>query len=54
MGDFGFDASSGAPPDVIGAAAAWLATSPEGPSLNGGHIQGQDECRERNLLPGWP
>jgi NAD(P)-dependent dehydrogenase (short-subunit alcohol dehydrogenase family) len=53
MGDFGFDASSGAPPDVIGAAAAWLATSPEGPSLNGGHIQGQDVCRERNLLPGW-
>jgi NAD(P)-dependent dehydrogenase (short-subunit alcohol dehydrogenase family) len=54
MGDFGFDASSGAPPDVIGAAAAWLVTTPEGPALNGGHIQGQDECRERNLLPGWP
>ena len=29
MGAFGFDASQGAPPDVIGAAAAWLATAPE-------------------------
>jgi NAD(P)-dependent dehydrogenase (short-subunit alcohol dehydrogenase family) len=54
MGDFGFDASSGAPPDVVGAAAAWLVTSPEAPSLNGGHIQSQDLCRERNLFPGWP
>jgi NAD(P)-dependent dehydrogenase (short-subunit alcohol dehydrogenase family) len=54
MAEFGFDASVGAPPDVIGAATAWLVTSPEAASLNGGHIQGQEVCKERGLLPGWP
>ncbi len=29
MAEFGFDASAGAPPDVVGAVAAWLVTSPE-------------------------
>ena len=29
MAGFGFDASRGAPPDVVGAVAAWLVTSPE-------------------------
>ena len=30
MGEFGFDASQGAPPDVVGAVAAWLVTTAEG------------------------
>jgi NAD(P)-dependent dehydrogenase (short-subunit alcohol dehydrogenase family) len=54
MAAFGFDASAGAPADVIGAAAAWLVTAPEARAVNGGWIEGQDLCRERNLLPGWP
>ena len=54
MGTFGFDASTGAPADVIGAAAAWLVTTPAARALNGAWIEGQELCRERNLLPGWP
>ncbi|HEY5173531.1 MAG TPA: SDR family oxidoreductase [Acidimicrobiia bacterium] len=54
MGAFGFDASAGAPPDVIGAATAWLVTAPEARVLNGTWIEAQDLCAERNLLPGWP
>jgi NAD(P)-dependent dehydrogenase (short-subunit alcohol dehydrogenase family) len=54
MAPFGFDGSTGAPPDVIGAAAAWLVTEPEARALSGTWIEGQDLCTERNLLPGWP
>jgi NAD(P)-dependent dehydrogenase (short-subunit alcohol dehydrogenase family) len=54
MGAFGFDASAAAPADVIGAAAAWLVTTPDARALNGAWIEGQDLCREHNLLPGWP
>ncbi len=54
MAPFGFDGSTGAPPDVIGAAAAWLVTEPEARALNGTWIEGQDLCAERHLLPGWP
>ena len=54
MAPFGFDGSTGAPPDVIGAAAAWLVTQPEARALNGTWIEGQELCAERNLLPGWP
>jgi NAD(P)-dependent dehydrogenase (short-subunit alcohol dehydrogenase family) len=54
MGAFGFDANSGAPADVIGAAAAWLVTAPDARALNGAWVEGQDLCRERSLLPGWP
>ncbi len=54
MKEFGFDASLGAPADVIGAVAAWLVTDPAGAELAGTWIEGQDLCRERNLLPGWP
>ena len=53
MKEFGFDASLGAPADVIGAVAAWLLTDPEGAALAGTWIEGQDLCRERELLPGW-
>jgi NAD(P)-dependent dehydrogenase (short-subunit alcohol dehydrogenase family) len=54
MGAFGFDASTGAPPDVIGAVAAWLATAPEARAHNGQAIEGQELCAELGLLPGWP
>jgi NAD(P)-dependent dehydrogenase (short-subunit alcohol dehydrogenase family) len=53
MKEFGFDASTGAPVDVIGAVAAWLVTTPEGKALSGQWINGQDVCREKGLLPGW-
>lgn len=54
MGSFGFDASKGAPADVVGAVAAWLATAPEAASRNGQWIEAQTLCRELGLLPGWP
>jgi NAD(P)-dependent dehydrogenase (short-subunit alcohol dehydrogenase family) len=53
MGAFGFDASQGAPPDVVGAAVAWLVTDPEAEAMNGVNIEAQDFCRERGLVPGW-
>jgi NAD(P)-dependent dehydrogenase (short-subunit alcohol dehydrogenase family) len=53
MAEFGFDASAGAPPDVIGVAVAWLATHlDEVP--NGSVFEAQDEVATRGLLPGWP
>lgn len=54
MAEFGFDASQGAPPDVVGAVVAWLATAPEAESMNGQNVEAQDFCKERGLLPGWP
>jgi NAD(P)-dependent dehydrogenase (short-subunit alcohol dehydrogenase family) len=54
MADFGFDASAGAPADVVGAVAAWLATAPEVSERNGQWIEAQEICRELSLLPGWP
>ncbi|MEX0665480.1 MAG: SDR family oxidoreductase [Acidimicrobiia bacterium] len=53
MGEFGFDASLGAPPDVVGAVVAWLVTDPEAEGMNGVNIEAQDFCRERGLVPGW-
>lgn len=53
MGGFGFDASLGAPPDVVGAVAAWLVTTAEGHQLAGTWIEAQDKCRELGLLPEW-
>ena len=54
MAEFGFDASTMTPPDVIGAVAEWLVNSPDAAKLNGQTIDGQRTCRELNLLPGWP
>ena len=53
MAEFGFDASAGAPADVVGAMTAWLVTSPDARSLNGKWIEAQDKCRELRLLPDW-
>ena len=52
MQSFGFD-SKGAPPDVVGAVVAWLATSNEAPALSGTTLEAQFFCHERRLLPSW-
>jgi NAD(P)-dependent dehydrogenase (short-subunit alcohol dehydrogenase family) len=54
MSGFGFDAATGAPADVVGAVAAWLATAPEAAERNGQWIEAQTVCRDLGLLPGWP
>jgi NAD(P)-dependent dehydrogenase (short-subunit alcohol dehydrogenase family) len=54
MAGFGFDASAGAPADVVGAVAAWLATSPDAGERNGQWIEAQEVCAQLGLLPGWP
>ena len=54
MAAFGFDASTGAPPDVVGAVVAWLVTDPAAAEPNGRNLEAQDVCRELKLLPGWP
>ena len=54
MAKFGFDVSRGAPPDVVGAVAAWLVTSPDALARNGQWIEAQEVCRDLDLLPGWP
>jgi NAD(P)-dependent dehydrogenase (short-subunit alcohol dehydrogenase family) len=53
MAGFGFDASAGAPPDVIGAVVAWLATDPAAAEWAGRVVPAQALCHERGLLPGW-
>jgi NAD(P)-dependent dehydrogenase (short-subunit alcohol dehydrogenase family) len=53
MAEFGFDASTGAPTDVVGAVTAWLVTAPEARDLNGTWIEAQDLCRQLHLLPEW-
>ncbi|HEY6319073.1 MAG TPA: SDR family oxidoreductase [Acidimicrobiia bacterium] len=53
MAEFGFDASAGAPPDVIGAVVAWLARDGHATEWAGGVVPGQRLCHEQGLLPGW-
>ena len=53
MGAFGFELI-GAPPDVIGAVIAWIATSPDATALAGQTVEAQFLCHERGLLPDWP
>jgi NAD(P)-dependent dehydrogenase (short-subunit alcohol dehydrogenase family) len=54
MASFGFDASAGAPPDVVGAVVAWLVTDPVAAEPNGRSVEAQDVCRDLSLVPGWP
>ena len=54
MAEFGFDASTGAPADVVGAVTAWLVTAPEARPLAGSWIEAQDTCSQLGLVPGWP
>jgi NAD(P)-dependent dehydrogenase (short-subunit alcohol dehydrogenase family) len=51
MGDFGF--TGGEPPEVVGAVAAWLVTSPDAKQHAGRCIEAQFLCHELGLLPGW-
>jgi NAD(P)-dependent dehydrogenase (short-subunit alcohol dehydrogenase family) len=51
MKAFGFDADAGASPDLIGAAAAWLATSKDADALLGQWVEGQELCAEHGLIP---
>lgn len=53
MAEFGFGADFGEPPEVIGAAVYWLATSPAADAYIGDCVQAQELCSERGLLPGW-
>jgi NAD(P)-dependent dehydrogenase (short-subunit alcohol dehydrogenase family) len=53
MGAFGFELT-GAPPEVIGAVVAFIATSDEADQWIGQTVEAQFLCHERNLLPGWP
>jgi NAD(P)-dependent dehydrogenase (short-subunit alcohol dehydrogenase family) len=50
--EFGFG-DWGAPPSVVGAVVAWLATSPDASSLNGTTIEAQFLCASLGLVPGW-
>ncbi len=54
MAEFGFDASKGAPADVVGAVAAWLATDDRAIERNGQWVEAQEVCRQLGLLAGWP
>lgn len=49
----GFDADAGAPPDVVGAAVAWLATQPEARELAGTTVHAQPLAAEKGLVPGF-
>jgi NAD(P)-dependent dehydrogenase (short-subunit alcohol dehydrogenase family) len=58
MGAFGFDASGGPPPEVIGAAVVWILANPDAAEAYVGsdarYIEAQEVCVDRSLLPGWP
>src|ERR1700712_2833586 len=43
-----------ATPPVIGAAIAWMVTSPEADEQRGKIVLAQRETKRRGLLPGWP
>lgn len=51
--DLGFDAAAGAPPDVVGAAVAWLASDPAAGALAGTTVHAQQLTAEKGLLPGF-
>jgi NAD(P)-dependent dehydrogenase (short-subunit alcohol dehydrogenase family) len=53
MGEFGFG-TWGAPPAVVGAVVAWLATSPDADRYRGRTVEAQFVCHELGLLPEWP
>ncbi len=53
MADFGFDASTGAPPETVGKVVRWLVESPDATARNGQNIEAQELCAELGLLDGW-
>jgi NAD(P)-dependent dehydrogenase (short-subunit alcohol dehydrogenase family) len=46
MAEFGFDASKGASPDLVGQVVAWLATSGAAPNWNGRTLEAQPMAKE--------
>jgi NAD(P)-dependent dehydrogenase (short-subunit alcohol dehydrogenase family) len=52
MAKFGIQ-NLGAPMEVLGKVARWLATDPGAEAFNGQNIEAQFFCHERRLLPGW-
>jgi NAD(P)-dependent dehydrogenase (short-subunit alcohol dehydrogenase family) len=53
LDEFGFDPKMAGPPPAIGAAIAWLLTSPDADALMGADISAQDLALERGLYPNW-
>jgi NAD(P)-dependent dehydrogenase (short-subunit alcohol dehydrogenase family) len=53
MGEFGFDASLGAPAGVVAKVCRWLLESPEALGRNGQNVEAQPTCSDLGLLPGW-
>ena len=51
--EFGFDPAWAGPPAAVGAAVAWLVTSPEAPALQRQNLDAQPLALERNLYPDW-
>jgi NAD(P)-dependent dehydrogenase (short-subunit alcohol dehydrogenase family) len=52
-GEFGFDPAWAGPPAAVGAAVAWLVTSPEADALQRSEVSAQQLALERNLYPDW-
>jgi NAD(P)-dependent dehydrogenase (short-subunit alcohol dehydrogenase family) len=52
MAKFGI-ANTGAPMEVLGKVARWLATDPGADAYNGKNIEAQFFCHEHKLLPEW-
>ncbi len=53
QGEFGFDTRWAGPPPAIGAAVAWLVTSPEADELQRGDVGAQQLALDRGLYPDW-
>ena len=51
--DQGFDISFAAPPEAVGAAVAWLATSADADDLMWGDVDAQQLAIDRGLYPNW-
>lgn len=51
--EFGFAAASAGPPEAVGAAIAWLVSSPEADPLQRSNVDAQDLALERDLYPDW-
>ncbi len=51
--EFGFDPRLAGPPAAVGAAVAWLVTSPEADALQRAEVSAQSLAIERGLYPDW-
>lgn len=52
-GEFGFDPTTAAPPAVVGATVAWLATSADADALQRENLDAQTVALEYGLVPDW-